>query len=296
MFVSSQFCRLSVLYLGDSKTAPRCLQDWVLIWRLILVLGWVQFLVVVCRTDIFISCCLSVGGHPQLPAATHIPCQVVPSILKPEIAGQILCALNLYFSLSLTCRPRLKRAHVIRSGNYGLCHTVLSNRRIYHKDYTWQLHMGESLEFHLSHQERNRLEDAAFSLWGRGRGEVHYIVHWCTCMTGLVAVNDQLGCQQNSQGSFLGSSWNPMGCLLLEPGKGSKLLPSAVSLQHLLLTGNMCQLKNVPVPALKSQSRWEKNEFGAERSKWKKKKIDNWHRVEGVKCENLKFTYIYVCI
>ena len=125
----------------------------------------------------FISCCLSVGGHPQLPAATHIPCQVVPSILKPEIAGQILCALNLYFSLSLTCRPRLKRAHVIRSGNYGLCHTVLSNRRIYHKDYTWQLHMGESLEFHLSHQERNRLEDAAFSLWGRGRGEVHYIVH-----------------------------------------------------------------------------------------------------------------------
>ena len=52
-------------------------------------------------TEVFISYWLSAGGHPQLPDATHIPCQVAPSILKPAMEGQILlCFESLFFPVS----------------------------------------------------------------------------------------------------------------------------------------------------------------------------------------------------
>ena len=45
---------------------------------------------------------------------------------------------------------------------------------------------------------------------GRGRAEVHYTVHSCTCTTGLVAANDQLGPAE--------LTGKPPGGLLKHPG------------------------------------------------------------------------------
>ena len=116
-------------------------------------------------TSLFPAACqLGATLSSQLPLTSLPSGPIYPQASNSRLDP--LCFESLFFPVS-DLQTRLKRAHVIRSGNYGLCHKTLSNHRIYHKDYTGQGHKGESLEFHLPHQGRNRLEDAAFRLGER---------------------------------------------------------------------------------------------------------------------------------